>query len=492
MWASSLVCLMFLPYLVMAVVYLRLIFHYLFARNEVTYPEGTAVYSCLMAFRTGKLYSPPFQFPFNVEIFGPIYYWAGSVLARIAHGDALTTLILCRLLSFGSYLGSAACVGLICLHLEKKKRWAWVAVVLGLACLWAVRWAGSARPDMLAAFFILLALLIYLRAEGNAWVVSVAALVASLSWLTKQTTGPVLVALAIDCLIGRRWKQVAALVLGSVPVPAVILAVLWFRKEPFLANFLASRNVVTSWSGPLEGLVYALRVNSVALIPGCVALLGAILVWRRANYRPILLVVLIGGAANLAAMTNVGANGNYLILPWLLILLLVPAGLERIEQWTLRRAWIPVAFLLAGILLLFHRSFLLFQVFPADLDTSQVSKLTMLSDQSYLEMQSREPQLLDPYTYGEFSQRKVWDEAPILQRIDREYYDLILMRADPDFDRWAWDEAKRAEMAAHYVAVCEVQGEIGLVPRSRPVGVQPKDLARIFHEPCAAVAQARN
>jgi len=101
-------------------------------------------------------------------------------------------------------------------------------------------------------------------------------------------------------------------------------------------------------------------------------------------------------------MANVGASTNYLILPWMLTLLMIPAGLSRIEQWTMRRTWIPVAILIASTVLLAHQKFLLAQTLPSDLDASRVSSLTMLSDQSYLELLSREPQLLDPYVYGNF------------------------------------------------------------------------------------------
>jgi len=486
--ASSLTALMFLPYLVIAIAFLRKLFRIIFLRNEVTYPEGASVYSFLMALHTGRLYSPPYEFPFNVQLYGPVFYWTGSVLARIAHGDPLTTTILCRSITFGAYLGCAVCAGLICWKLEKRVLWAWIAVVLGLACAWAVPWAASARPDVLAVFFILLALLIYLGAEGRIWLVFVAAAVASLSWLTKQTTALVLFALALDCLIGRRWKELGALVAGSVPIPAFILAALSLRREPFLANYWASRNAVISWYGPVKGAIFGLRANSVALVPICVALLGVVLIWRRRDYRSILLAVIFGSVSNLAAMANVGASTNYLILPWMLTLLMIPAGLSRIEQWTMRRTWIPVAILIASTVLLAHQKFLLAQTLPSDLDASRVSSLTMLSDQSYLELLSREPQLLDPYVYGNFSLRKVWDDAPILQRIDGEHYDLILMSMDPRFGSWAWGADMRAEMEGHYRVLCEADNRIAMVPQHRVDSVQAEDLTRIFKEPCNASA----
>jgi hypothetical protein len=110
----------------------------------------------------------------------------------------------------------------------------------------------------------------------------------------------------------------------------------------------------------------------------------------------------------------------------------------------------------------------------------------MLSDSSYLEAQSREPQLLDPYFYGELSSRKVWSDAVILQRIDDEHYDLILMSGDAQFDKWAWGTDVRAEMEGHYRVLCGVDNRIALVPQHRVDSVQAEDLTRIFKEPCSA------
>jgi hypothetical protein len=484
--AKWLVSIIFLPNFALSVVYLGELVHFILLQNDSTFPEGSPVYTFLTVFHTGKLYSPPFQFPWNAEIYGPVFYLLGALLATIAHGDPLLTTIFGRLLSFGSYLASVAIVGRICWKLEKQKRWALIVVVLGLASAWAVPWVASVRPDAFSILLILGALYVYVIAEGRLRLIFLAGVVASLSWLTKQNTAPLLVALLVDCLISKKWKSMVALAAGSSPIPILLFGTLWLRHEPLLANFLISGSVVKNWHDVVPGVILSLRTNEVAVLPILLALHGAILNWQKASYRPILLAAIFGCASNVAALCNVGANTNYFILPWLLILPLVPAGLNQVEQWTTRRPWIPIVLLLVVTLILLHRRGSLLQNFPPDLDASQVSNVTMLSDSSYLEAQSREPQLLDPYFYGELSSRKVWSDAVILQRIDDEHYDLILMSGDAQFDKWAWGTDVRAEMEGHYRVLCGVDNRIALVPQHRVDSVQAEDLTRIFKEPCSA------
>ena len=485
--ARWLVLLIFLPYLVSAFVYLRQLIHFIYLRNDSTFPEGVSIYAFLTAFRAGRLYSEPFQFPWNAEIFGPLFYLFGLLAATIARGDALLTTILMRWLSFAAYLGAVVIAGCICWRLERQKRRVWIAIILGLANTWAVPWAASARPDTLAVFFILAALLIYLSAEGRIWFVFAAGVVASLSWFTKQTTAPLLVALILDALIGRKWKDAAALIAGSIPIPAIILGVLWMRHEPVLANLTAGRFVAKHWSNVIAGTFYFLRMNELALIAIALAILGAFLTLRKDSYRPVLLAAVIGFLSSAAALTNVGANYNYFILSWLLAVLLVPAGSKQIEKWSVRRSWLPVSLFLVAALLLMHRSYLLGSSYPPDLDASGVSHLTMLSDLSYLEARSKEPQLLDLYTYGEFAERNVWSDTPILQQIDSEHYDLILMNEDPHFAAWAWRPDMRAEAGAHYRLLCEVDHRAALVPLDRTDTPNAEDLTQVFGEPCRAI-----
>jgi hypothetical protein len=128
-----------------------------------------------------------------------------------------------------------------------------------------------------------------------------------------------------------------------------------------------------------------------------------------------------------------------------------------------------------------------------------VDKLKMLSSLPYLELHSRQPQLLDPYLYHQFSLQNVWSIAPIVQQIDEEQYDLIVISgsdspADSEFrvssrGTSGWGADTLGPMASHYRVLCEVPDFLALVPRNRANVLQDKDIARIFGQPCRATSR---
>jgi hypothetical protein len=495
-----LVLLILLPFLILAMVYLVTSLHLVFARNDTSYPEGASVYAFLTALRTGRLYSSPFDFPYNAQIYGPVFYLAGLVLAKVAHGDPMLTTELYRLLSFLSFLGAAGIAGSLSWKLEMKGGWAAVSIVLGLACVWTIPFSACVRPDALSILLILAALAVYQAAEGRSRLVFWAGVLGSLSWLTKQNTAPVLLALTIDTLIARRLRNTAALIAGSVPIPAIILCALWLRREPFLANFLILRNLLFDWHTGLLMAINLLRTNQMAVIPISLATLGIGLNWRKEKYRAILLAGGLGCISSLAALGNIGGAANYFILPWMLMILMVPAGLARVGEWTRLSIPVSVGLALLGGLLLMHQRNLLFQDVPADLDTRNVENLKILSGWPYLEMRSRQPQLLDPFLYRVLSIQHLWSCAPIVEQVDGEEFDLILIAGSdgPGASEFqvksirevsGWGGDMLGPTVSHYRALCEFPGSLALVPRDRDSGVRDKDITRVFGQPCRATVR---
>lgn len=416
----------FLPFLILAFIYLKVSLQDIAVRNDVGYPEGASVYSFLTAMRTGKLYSSPFDPPFNPQMYPPVFYMIGWAFAAAAHGEPMLTARLWRLLSFLCYLGSAGIKGFLSWKLERTKRWAAVSILLGLACAWAIPFSATVRSDEFSIFFILSALTIYTVAQGRAGLVFWAGVLGSISCLTKQSTAPVLFALMIDLLMARRFRRFAALVAGCLPVPILILLVLLLRHEPFLANFLAAGHAVFSWSTVLPTAIDYMRTNEIAIIPFSIALLTVGLSWKKGRYRPVLLVCVFVWLSSLAALANVGGYSNYLILPWLMTVLLMPAGLCKIEAWARHSFLIPLGLTLIGGFLLVHQRNLLPKL-PAELDTSGVDQMKMPSDLPYLEMHSLQPELLDPYYYNMLSSQGMWSAQPIIHQIAGEDYDVILI-----------------------------------------------------------------
>jgi hypothetical protein len=498
--ASWAVLIAFLPFLVEAVFYLKILIRSVFIHNDVCFPEGASVYAFLTAFHTGKLYTLPFESPWNVQLYGPLLYYVGSWCAAIAHGDPHRTAELVRALSFTAFAGSVAIVAYLSWKLERVKRWAVLTAILGFACTWAVPYAATARADALSIFLILAALAVFVQAEGRSRWLFAAGVLGTLSIFTKQTTVAVLVALVLDRIIARKFKQTAIFISGGIAVAVVILGALWFRHEAFLANIAAVGHTIRSWHAAVKSSIDYVRVSQASMIPIAVALIGLGASWRNPKYRAIVLAVILGCASNLAALANTGGADNYLILPWLLLMLLVPAGLREVECWTSKstgRLWIPASLLLIGAALLAHQRNLLARDPQPDLDASHLKSVTMLSDMPYLEMQSRDPQVMDAFFYTMMAKEKLWSNAPILARIDAENYDLILIggidgKAPSDFDVKSfrgtsnWGADSLAAMNAHYRVLCEVPGHLVLTPKERTGTLTTQDAGRIFRHACVA------
>lgn len=500
--STWLVSLIFLPFLIEAAVYLKALLQCIVARNDTTYPEGANVYVFLTALHTGHLYSSPLDFPLNPGIYGPLFYFIGTICAMVAHGDPTLTTRLARSLSLLSFFGSIGLIGYLTWRLEKLKRWTAITVVLSLACTWARPFAASARPDTISIFLILAALTVYVVAEGRSGLIFWAGVLGALSFLTKQTMAPMLLAPVIDSLIARRYKDAVALIAGSASMATIILSILWLRHEPFLANYTAEAHVVVKWLSAATTAINYMRTNQMAIIPIFIALVGAGLRWREKRYRVILLAAGAGCLLNIAALANLGGAENYLIMPWLMVALLVPAGLIQLEAWTGRSVLIPIGLTVLGMVLLIHqRNLVEIKVFR-NLDTSTVGSMTMLTDLSYLEMRSRAPQLMDPAFYHHLSLQKAWADASILQRIDGGVYDLIILRGsdakgdagslDSTFSVLSyrgisnWGEDMLEAMRARYRTLCEVPGHIALVPRERFDALSAESVGQIFGQPCVA------
>ncbi len=501
---KALVLLVFVPFFIQSVVYLKLLWQYVFVRNDTEYPEGACVYAFLKAWRTGALYTDPLQLPLNVQLYGPAFYIIGAVLAKLAHGDQFLTAEFVRILSLLSFFGSIAIAGYLSWKLERSKPWTAASVIIGIACSWAIPNVASARPDSLSFLFIFGSIAIYQAAQGRSRFLFSAGLAASISFLTKQSTIPVLIALLVDCLIARRFRNAATLVAGSLPVPALLFLLLWLRHEPFLSNFVAIGHGVMDPHSVVPTIINYFRTNQVAIIPVLVACLGATVSWRKTQYRTLLLAAAFGTTASLLALANVGGAANYLVLPWLLMLPLIPAGLTRLEQWTQRSFLVSFVPSVIGVILLLHQRDLLTRHPPGDLDLRALRKYKILSNSPYIEIGSREPQLMDPYFYHDLAVQNLWSFAPIARQIDNQEYDFVLIRGSDGRTSsvfWIsgfrgisfWGSEDLFELEKHYRVLCEIRedpdGYLALVPKDRISLIQKADIGNIFRQSCSPTSR---
>jgi hypothetical protein len=484
-----------IPFLIEAVVIVRLLVHAIFLRNETTYPEGVGIFAFLTALRTGYLYSNPFQPPWNAQQYGPVFYFLGSVLAKLAHGAPTLTTELVRALSFLAFLGSVGLVGYLAWKLERRRAWVAFEIVLGLACVCATPFCSSARADAISIFFVLAALVVYAVANGKTRLIFLAGVLGALGYLTKQNVGVVLLALTIDSVLAKRFRDTIVLIGGSAAATALILSVLWWRHEHFLANFLVIKSASVLWSAAIPQTVRFLLGSLTSVAAAGIACVGAMERWRAARYRPIILSIVLGCASSVAGFAIVGGDINYLILPWFLIILLAPAGLNKIEEWAQRSVWIPVAITILCCAFLFHQRGNFREISGPNLVTKKIGDIRMLSDWPYLELRSRNPVLLDPYFYHQLSLQGVWSGEPIVTSIGNEEYDLILINGtlrdnESDFIVHSfrgfsnWGAETVNAMSRNYQTLCEVPGFMALVPRARASPVRAEDVSEIFQQSC--------
>jgi hypothetical protein len=498
-WAPLLVA---LPFAIQAIVYMRYLIRLIPVQNEAPfgYPEGASVYAFLTALQTHHLYLRPFDFPWNAQLYGPIFYMLGAFFARIFHGAPRPVTESMRLVSFASLIGSMIIVGFMCWRLEQRKTWAMFAVIVGLGCYWITPWASVARPDLLSIFLALLALAIYQAAEGRHRILFLSGAVAAVSVLTKQNTAPMMLALVIDCLSVRKLKSAAIAIAGGTAATTLVLVPLWLRHEPFLENFFVMGHTIYDWHSIPSLLIFVLRFSEIVVIPISIALLGVAFTWRERRYRCVLLATAFASLSNVAALAHIGGNYNYLILPWFLMILFLPAGLKQLERCAAFSLWVPAAlFSLAMAILIHQRKFLTMEP-PNSIDASAVANLTVLSDNPYLEARSRQPQLLDPYLYNVFSREKVWSDRVVRQRIDAEGYDLLLIVGSDGLvsseftvggigGTSIWGADILRGMTLRYRDLCETSDQLVLVPRDRPNSITREGIEEIFHEPCRATSR---
>jgi hypothetical protein len=491
------VLLVVLPSLVQAAFFLKLLLEYIVVRNQAFQPEEADIFAFLTSLRLHRLYITPLDFPWNPQVYGPLYYQFGAFAAKICHGAVSPTTVLMRLVSFASLLGSLAIVAYLGWRLERGKLWAAAAVIFALDCRWLIPFASSARVDQLAAQLALAALLFYETAEERAWLVLAAGVFGAAAALTKQTMVAVPLALTVHSLWEGKPRRAAIFLAGGAAAAIAILLPPWLWHEPFLANLTVVSRSVLDWYSIPGVLKSSLHMNGISLIGIFIALLGAAFSWRERKYRSILLVTLFAWGTNAAALANVGGGSQYLILPWFATMLLVPAGLRQLERAAMHTLLAPVAIFLFAALMVFLQKSILRDQPPRALSPGPVVHLEMLTDNSYLEVRSRDPQLLDPYLYNEFSKQGAWSDAPIRQRVDAEAYDLLLIGGSDGASSTEffvgsyrgtsdWGSDLLTEMSLHYRPLCETTDYLALVPMDRTAPLNSANIAEIFNEPCRA------
>ncbi len=492
-----------LPFLYVAIMKLWIALHLLMVHNDTTFPEGANVYAFLTILQTGHLYSHPFNFPWNGEWYGPLYYLIGATTTWIFKGDIFITTVAFRALSLIAFAASLVILARMAFLLERLRFLSILVLIMGFGCIWAEGWTTSARPDMLSIFFFTCALMLSLDEHHTNLQPFLAGVLASVSFLCKQSTAPLFFALLICILLEKKPRKVALTAVGALPLSAIIMCFIWLRHEPIYENYSALGQVIKNWSTLPISILNLLRTNQIALIPLSIAALGMLLSIKSPRYRTPLLVTLAAWAFGLIGLVNAGAGTNYLILPYWLSLVFIPPALLWLEQ---SKGPFKVTYMvlgLLGILLAFHQRKIIFHDLPASLNTKPIHDWTMLSDISYLEINSRKPQLLDAFAYHEFQIKGLWKPWEVTQTVQAGGYDLIIFTGADSVDGKGfevsgyrgislWGDETLQSAIRNYRVLCEVgDAKAGvhhliLVPQGKENTVRASDIATVFNSPCYA------
>jgi hypothetical protein len=171
--------------------------------------------------------------------------------------------------------------------------------------------------------------------------------------------------------------------------------------------------------------------NKEAIVLLILALAGIPSALRQREFRPVLLAVVIAGGSSVLALVNIASSYNYLILPWMLVVLLVPEGLQVLSRSAPAvRLVVPVLALVALLIIFRERSALLSRP-PKNLDASGLKDVNLLSNLPYLEAHSKQPLLLDPLLYHVLEMKHVLSLSPISDEVNQEQFDLVILQGSP-------------------------------------------------------------
>ncbi len=484
--------------------------------HDVIYPEAAGAQLALWTAQTGRVFPPLQRPPFTPAIYGPLFYLSLAALARTRHASLFALLLAGRLASLAAYLGLVAIV----IFFNRRRGYAWpasLAAGLALAGIPAFSaWIVCARPDLAALFFGILGLWLADGAAGQAserraraaWLGAGAACAAA--WLLKQSF--VAAPLAILAWLLWRRRRLAALIFLSVcalPV-AVVLGALWLRGEPVLTSLLRLRHALLQPRLGLSILAGELR------LPGHLLLLGlGGLGWLRelrsaGRARPLALPAVyfpLAWTLPVWPILQSGGGGNYLFEAWTACALLLPEGLRALAAWggQIHARLAPDRFrlrplaALAGLTLLAAAGCGLF--FARLLKPSYIVRqrgfaslrrlrpLRVFSSDDYLTIHGRRPEFLDPDLAHILALTGHFSPAPILARLRRRRYDLLLLGiwhgALPAYRGISY--YSRAEIRAirrHYLPVCAAYGLSAWRPRGRPAPITAAALSRTLGRHC--------
>lgn len=460
-------------------------------QNDTTYPEAANAYVAVLAGRTGQLYHSYSSPPYVVQPFGPLFYAVNAAIARASNGDADITLRRARLLTFACFLLCGLVVFRICRELEFSNPQSALAGMMLLAQPAFLNWNVTMRPDVPSLLGMLLCLLFALREEEwglRACIFS--GFCAGTAFLLKQSAMAAPAAIAAVFLLKKKYKQTFILALSAAAPVVIAFGILLWRREPFIEQFTAVGKSIWSIADAVRWTLdskFGLRpVLAVPLAFGVTGFISAIKGNEKAKM--IASFALMNWCAGLATIPQIGGAPNYFLPAFAGSSLLLPFAIRAVTEQMARRpatGILAVAVLLAGIAMAAVKySISRSQALRTGTSFEVLRPFKILSEDPYIPLQGRDPEMLDPFTSHVFELTGHWDPSPVIQSIQRGDYDLVVTynggtifsyRGISFFGRPIVNS-----LNANYEVLCMAGRTLVLKPRSRGIAATPEMLRPIL------------
>jgi Dolichyl-phosphate-mannose-protein mannosyltransferase len=458
------------------------------AQRDTTYPEAATAYMAVLAGRTGQLYHSYSSPPYVVQPFGPLFYAVNAAIARASNWDADITIRRARRLTFACFLLCGFVAFRICRKLEFSNSQSALAGMMLLAQPAFLNWNVTMRPDVPALLAMLLSLLFALREEEwglRACIFS--GFFAGTAFLLKQSALAALAAIAVVFLLKKKYKQTFILVL-SAAVPVVIaFGILLWRREPFIEQFTSVGKSIWSIAAAAKWLVGRQfgfwPILAAPIVIGGTGFISAI----RGNEKAKMIAsfALMNLCAGLATIPQIGGDVNYFLPALAGCSLLLPFAIRVAAKEIAGRpatGVLVVAVLVAGIAVVAVKYSVLRSHAPrTDISFDVLRPFKILSDDPYIAMHGRDPEMLDPFTAHVFELAGHWNPSPVIENIQRGDYDLVVLGRGRGIFSYRGISLFGGPIVnslnANYEVLCSAGGTLVLRPRSREITATPEMLS---------------
>jgi len=463
-------------------------------QDDITYPEGATTYLAILAGRTGQLYHSYSSPPYVVQPFGPLFYAVNAAVARASNWDADITIRRARRLTFACFLLCGLVAFRICRKLEFSNSQSALAGMMLLAQPAFLNWNVTMRPDVPALLGMLLSLLFALREEEwglRACIFS--GFFAGTAFLLKQSALAAPAAIAVVFLLKKKYKQTFILALSAAAPLVVTFGILLWRREPFIEQFTSVGKSIWSIVAAAKWLVGRQfgfwPILAAPLVIGGTGFISAI----RGNEKAKMIAsfALMNLCAGLATIPQIGGDVNYFLPALAGCSLLLPFAIRVVAKEIGGRpatGILVVAVLLAGIAVVAVKYTVLRSHAPrTDISFDVLRPFKILSDDPYIAMHGRDPEMLDPFTAHVFELAGHWNPSPVIESIQRGDYDLVVLGSGRRIFSYRgislFGRPIVNSLNADYEVLCTAGGTLVLRPRSREITATPEMLSSVLG-PC--------